>query len=392
MISVKVFDPAMCCSTGVCGPGVDPQLARFAADLEWLAGQGVRVERFNLAQQPEAFVAHPAVTEAMRDRGDAVLPLIVVDGDAVSEGAYATREQLAGWAHVTPLAAPVWADWVRDLVGIGASLAANCEPCLEEYVQRARRAGVSDEMLRLAFATAVEVKALPAEHIEQLALSLVRPRTAVLAATPAGVTAAASRRVLLMSGHLLRTPETRVLFFTGKGGMGKTTLACATAVHLARQGERVLLVSTDPASNLDEVLCTDLGEEPRPVPGSGGWMPPTSIRRRRRTRTANGWSAVSRRASRQRDPWHGGEPVRCLHRRDRGLRRVHPPAGRPGSATAQYDRVIFDTAPTGHTLRPPSLPAAWTDFIDGNTTGTSCLGPWQAWSASGRPTRPASPR
>jgi len=102
MTSVKVFDPAMCCSSGVCGPSVDPQLARFAADLDWLAGEGVSVERFNLAQQPEAFVAHDQVTDALRERGEGALPLILVDDLKVIEGAYPSRDQLARWAAAVP--------------------------------------------------------------------------------------------------------------------------------------------------------------------------------------------------------------------------------------------------------------------------------------------------
>ena len=98
MTSVKVFDPAMCCSSGVCGPSVDPQLASFAADLDWLAGEGVSVERFNLAQQPDAFVAHTEVTDALRERGEEALPVILVDGRKVIEGAYPSRDQLARWA------------------------------------------------------------------------------------------------------------------------------------------------------------------------------------------------------------------------------------------------------------------------------------------------------
>ena len=76
MTSVKVFDPAMCCSTGACGPSVDPDLARFAADLNWLAAEGVSVERFNLAQQPEAFVTHAVATQALREHGEQALPLV----------------------------------------------------------------------------------------------------------------------------------------------------------------------------------------------------------------------------------------------------------------------------------------------------------------------------
>jgi hypothetical protein len=97
---VQVFDPPMCCSTGVCGPEVDPALARFAADLEWLKTHGVQVERFNLSQEPAAFVSNAAIAEAMRKRDDA-LPLLVVDGAIASQGAYPTREALAGLVGVT---------------------------------------------------------------------------------------------------------------------------------------------------------------------------------------------------------------------------------------------------------------------------------------------------
>jgi len=97
MTRVTIFDPAMCCSSGVCGPTVDPDLVRFAADLDWLAGTGVAVERFNLSQQPEAFVAHPVVTEALSEGGEGVLPLILVNERKVSEGIYPTRENLTKW-------------------------------------------------------------------------------------------------------------------------------------------------------------------------------------------------------------------------------------------------------------------------------------------------------
>lgn len=108
MTVVKIFDPAMCCSTGVCGPSVDPELARFAGDLEWLAARGVVVERYNLTQQPEAFVAHPTVAEALEAGGEASLPVILVDGRKVSEGVYPTREHLGTWARLgAPGASPL---------------------------------------------------------------------------------------------------------------------------------------------------------------------------------------------------------------------------------------------------------------------------------------------
>jgi hypothetical protein len=95
MATVQVFDPPMCCTTGVCGPEVDPALARFASDLEWLKSSGIEVARFNLSQEPAQFVANAAVAEAMRQRDDA-LPLVLLDGKIVAQGAYPERTALAG--------------------------------------------------------------------------------------------------------------------------------------------------------------------------------------------------------------------------------------------------------------------------------------------------------
>jgi arsenite methyltransferase len=93
--TVQVFDKPMCCSTGVCGPDVDPVLPRFAADLEWLKSQGHRVERFNLAQQPDAFLAHQEVLQQVSALGTDCLPIVVVDGRIVAGREYPTREQLS---------------------------------------------------------------------------------------------------------------------------------------------------------------------------------------------------------------------------------------------------------------------------------------------------------
>ena len=87
-MKIQVFDPPMCCSTGVCGPSVDPALIQFAADLEWVEGQGVQTERFNLSQQPGALVKAAIVKEALEKEGNACLPLILVDGKVACKGSY----------------------------------------------------------------------------------------------------------------------------------------------------------------------------------------------------------------------------------------------------------------------------------------------------------------
>lgn len=93
MKKLEVFDPAMCCSTGVCGVDVDPVLAQFAADLKWVEEHGVEVARHNLGQEPQAFAANPAVLKEM-EAGMDRLPIVTVDGHIVSTGMYPSRQQL----------------------------------------------------------------------------------------------------------------------------------------------------------------------------------------------------------------------------------------------------------------------------------------------------------
>jgi AhpD family alkylhydroperoxidase len=165
--TVEVFDPAMCCSTGVCGPSVDPALPRFASDLEWLAGQGVAVTRFNLAQQPGAFVERAAVAAALREKGEECLPLVFADGELVSEGTYPEREELAQLAGVQipePLGS-VWGPAVKELVAVAAAVASNCESCLEHHVAAARELGVEDADIARTVRTARAVKETPAQSI-----------------------------------------------------------------------------------------------------------------------------------------------------------------------------------------------------------------------------------
>lgn len=165
------------------------------------------------------------------------------------------------------------------------------------------------------------------------------------------------------------------LFFTGKGGVGKTTTSAATAIALADSGKRVLLVSTDPASNLEEVLGLALSAEPAQVPGVSGLF----------ASNVDPVEAAAAYREQMVGPYRGILPdaaVRSMEEQLSGACTVEIAAfnefaslmGNP-AAVERFDHIIFDTAPTGHTLRLLSLPAAWSDFIDTNTGGTSCLGP-----------------
>jgi hypothetical protein len=101
MSNVQIYDRAMCCSTGVCGPQVDPVLPRFAADLDWLNSQGHSVTRFNLSQDPSEFAKHELVKQMLADQGVECLPLVIVDDRVVSRSEYPSRENLAMWTGTT---------------------------------------------------------------------------------------------------------------------------------------------------------------------------------------------------------------------------------------------------------------------------------------------------
>lgn len=100
MRTIQIFDPALCCSTGVCGVDVDQALVSFSADFDWARTEGALIERFNLAQQPMAFAGNAEVRAFLEKRGAEGLPLVLVDGEVAMSGRYPTRGELADWAGV----------------------------------------------------------------------------------------------------------------------------------------------------------------------------------------------------------------------------------------------------------------------------------------------------
>lgn len=173
----------------------------------------------------------------------------------------------------------------------------------------------------------------------------------------------------------LPTIQTRYLFFTGKGGVGKTSLSCATGLALTEAGKKVLIVSTDPASNLDEVLGVGLSQSPTAIPGAPSLFalnidPEAAAQAYREGMVAPYRGILPAAAIRSMEEQFSGACTVEIAAFDAFSKLLGDPA-----ATAAFDHVIFDTAPTGHTLRLLTLPSAWDEFISSSTGGASCLGP-----------------
>jgi AhpD family alkylhydroperoxidase len=168
MKKLQVFDPALCCSTGVCGVDVDQSLISFAADVDWAKQNGAQVERFNLAQQPLAYAENAIVKSFLESAGQEGLPLIMLDGEVVLSGHYPNRDELTKWLGLST-APSIFTEQVAELVAIGAAVGANCEPCFKYHYDQARKLGVSDLDMRYAVDLAQKVKDTPARNMLDLA-------------------------------------------------------------------------------------------------------------------------------------------------------------------------------------------------------------------------------
>jgi arsenite/tail-anchored protein-transporting ATPase len=185
-----------------------------------------------------------------------------------------------------------------------------------------------------------------------------------------------------MQRNLMTTPYTKFLFFTGKGGVGKTSLACANAIKIADEGKTVLLISTDPASNLADVLQTPVNNEINPHQEIATLFtinidPDTAAIEYRERATAPLKGIASQAEINKVVEQLSGACTTEIASFDEFSRFI---TGE--SSLKKFDVVIFDTAPTGHTIRLLELPAAWDSFLDDNPKGASCIGPSSALKSS----------
>jgi arsenite/tail-anchored protein-transporting ATPase len=248
------------------------------------------------------------------------------------------------------------------VLGIGCS---KCQSTIKIIEQVARSAGVSVEI----------TKVQSPEEIKQLGVTstpavIIDGKIVHSGGLPSHEKV--EGWIAPMAVSFLMQPSRR-LFFTGKGGVGKTSLSTATALTLADRGKKVLLVSTDAASNLDEMLGVELRNTPTPVPGAPGLsvlnIDPDTAAHSYRERVLAQMSADATAAERA----NVSEQLSGACTTE--IASFDEFASLLSDNAEQFDHIVFDTAPTGHTLRLLSLPKAWSGFLADNDRGASCLGP-----------------
>lgn len=182
-MNIQLFEPAMCCSTGVCGPDVDDELVQISSDVNWLKGQGVEVNRYNLSQEPEAFKNNPEILEKLQTEGIGVLPIIVVDGNILMQKRYPSRDELQTIINeqkgnnsmngIKENNQPVITKPVAALIAIGSAMSSNNEEVLMQHVEAAKNAGVKMEDISRAMQIGQGVKDQTSRKIVEKANELL---------------------------------------------------------------------------------------------------------------------------------------------------------------------------------------------------------------------------
>lgn len=190
---VAIFNPPMCCSSGLCGPTVDQTLVDASEILLALQAEGLRVERYQMTTAPQAFLGNTEVMRLVREQEMAALPITVVRGKVVKVGAYPSLNELRAALngqgdvprseadHGASAAAPtptLFTAAVSELVAIGAAIASNCEPCFKYHYDQARKLGVAREDMLRAVRVAQNVKETPARAVLELAERYLGPDAA----------------------------------------------------------------------------------------------------------------------------------------------------------------------------------------------------------------------
>lgn len=178
-MTVEVYDPPMCCSTGVCGPDVDQALVDFSNNVKWLKSQGIDVKRYNLGQEPEAFKSNVPVITRVQKEGTECLPIIIINGEIVSEGGYPDKEQLKQFTGMESEVSQQtevkekYNEITDALIGIGAAVAAGDKETLQSHFSVGQKLGVSNEDLSKAMQKGLNVRQKATTDVVDMANNLL---------------------------------------------------------------------------------------------------------------------------------------------------------------------------------------------------------------------------
>ena len=167
---IRVYEPGMCCPTGLCGPSIDPEIMRITTAISTLEKNNIDIKRFNLTSNPDEFVNNKIINDLLVNDGEDVFPVTLVDDEIVKKGEYPTNEELTNWTKIQLISSKNTLDKkTKEFVAIGAAIGSNCEMCFKHHYNEAKKFGISKDEIWQAVQMAKAVKETPAKSILALA-------------------------------------------------------------------------------------------------------------------------------------------------------------------------------------------------------------------------------
>ncbi|MDZ7612272.1 MAG: arsenite efflux transporter metallochaperone ArsD [Candidatus Moranbacteria bacterium] len=167
---IRIYEPGMCCPTGLCGPSIDPEIMRITTAINTLEKNNIDIKRFNLTSNPDEFVNNKIINDLLVKEGEEIFPVTLVDDEIVKKENYPTNEELTEWTKIQLVSSKDTLDEkTKEFVAIGAAIGSNCEMCFKYHYNEAKKLGASKEEIWQAVQMAIAVKETPAKSILALA-------------------------------------------------------------------------------------------------------------------------------------------------------------------------------------------------------------------------------
>lgn len=178
---IRIYEPAMCCPTGLCGPSIDPEIMRISTVVNTLEKNNIDIKRYNLKINPDEFVSNKIINELLNKEGDDIFPVTLIDEEILKKGKYPTNEEFSKWTGINIITKTEKKldSKIKEFIAIGAAIGSNCENCFKYHYAEAIKLGITKDEIWQAVEFANKVKQAPANSITKLAEKICLTKSVV---------------------------------------------------------------------------------------------------------------------------------------------------------------------------------------------------------------------